>query len=413
MIENFKLLIENLLFMNLRDYKNVSERRKALEKELKVDLRNIGSYSLDDSVASAHNCENMIGAAQVPMGIAGPLPICHLSLRLRSGQAFGIQHYYIPLATTEGALVASVNRGCKAMSESGGAIVDSYRVGATRGPVFKVKNLIESDRLNTFLDKHLDDFKKITEKTSHHLKLKKFTTRGVGRYRFVRFAFDTKDAMGMNMVTIATTAIVQFIEEKTGVSCISVAGNFDIDKKPAWLNMIENRGFKAWAEVTLPSCVLRTTLKTSAEKIYEVWLAKCMIGSAMSGSMGFNAQYANVIAAVFLATGQDLGHIAEGSMGITTVEKVKSEDEDLYVSVYLPDLMVGTVGGGTGLATQKEALELLGVAGGSPVGEEGENAQRLAEIVAASVLAGEISLLASEAEGSLARAHERLARGGK
>lgn len=387
-------------YMNLRDYKSVSDRREAIENELKVDLKHIGSFNLDEGVASSRNCENMIGVAQIPMGVSGPLKICHLS--------FGIQYYYIPLATTEGALVASVNRGCKAISQSGGAMVDSYRVGATRGPVFKVKNLIESDRLNTFLDEHLDDFRKITKETSRHLKLKKFIARGVGRYRFIRFAFDTADAMGMNMATIATTALVQFIEEKTGASCISVAGNFDIDKKSAWLNVIENRGFKAWAEVTLPSSSLRTTLKTSAKKIYEVWLAKCMIGSAMSGSMGFNAQYANVIAAVFLATGQDLGHVAEGSMGITTAE---IQGKDLYVSVYLPDLMVGTVGGGTGLATQKEALELLGVAGGSPAGEEGKNAQRFTEIVAGAVLAGEISLLASEAEGSLAIAHERLARG--
>lgn len=387
-------------YMNLRDYKSVSDRREAIENELKVDLKHIGSFNLDEGVASSRNCENMIGVAQIPMGVSGPLKICHLS--------FGIQYYYIPLATTEGALVASVNRGCKAIAESGGAMVDSYRVGATRGPVFKVKNLIESDRLNTFLDEHLDDFRKITKETSRHLKLKKFIARGVGRYRFIRFTFDTADAMGMNMATIATTALVQFIEEKTGASCISVAGNFDIDKKSAWLNVIENRGFKAWAEVTLPSSSLRTTLKTSAKKIYEVWLAKCMIGSAMSGSMGFNAQYANVIAAVFLATGQDLGHVAEGSMGITTAE---IQGKDLYVSVYLPDLMVGTVGGGTGLATQKEALELLGVAGGSPAGEEGKNAQRFTEIVAGAVLAGEISLLASEAEGSLAIAHERLARG--
>ncbi|MBI4065066.1 hydroxymethylglutaryl-CoA reductase [Candidatus Gottesmanbacteria bacterium] len=420
--------------MNLRDFKTVSERRKALEKELKVDLKHIGSYSLDEDIASSRNCENMVGASQVPMGVAGPLRVSHATSDKRQDK-----EYYIPLATTEGALVASVNRGCKAITQSGGAMVDSYRVGATRGPVFKVKNLTESDRLNTFLDTHLDDFKKITKETSHHLKLKKLMSRGVGRYRFIRFAFDSADAMGMNMATIASQALVEFIQKKTGAKCISVAGNFDSDKKPAWLNFIENRGFKAWAEVTLPSLVLEQTLKVTAAQVYETWFAKCMIGSAMSGSMGFNAQYANVVATVFLATGQDLGHVAEGSMGITTAEVVKTqnfpredsgqaklksqnynskrktlhqnEDESLYVSIYLPDLMVGTIGGGTGLATQKEALELLGVAGGLSVGEEGKNAQRFAQIVAASVLAGEISLLASEAEGSLARAHLALARG--
>lgn len=376
--------------MNLRNLKTVSDRRKALEKESSISLKNIGSFTLDEFVASTRNCENMIGVAQIPIGIAGPVRISDIRNRKSD--------IYFPLATTEGALVASVNRGCKAITESGGAMVDSYKVGATRGPVFKVKNLIENDRLNTFLDDHFDDFKKIAAKTSHHLKLKKFMARGVGKYRFVRFAFDTTDAMGMNMVTIATEAIVRFIEEKTGIPSLALAGNFDIDKKPAWLNVIENRGFKAWAEVTLPKKVLGTILKTTAEKMYEVWIAKCMIGSAMTGSMGFNAQYANIIAAMFLATGQDLGHVGEGSMGITTCEV---NGEDLYVSVYLPDLMVGTVGGGTGLATQKEALSIIGA----------KNSNEFAQVIAGAVLAGEVSLLASLSEGTLARAHQQLARG--
>lgn len=386
--------------MNLRSHKTVKTRREAVEKELGVSLRNIGTYSLDDAVASTRNCENMIGAAQVPIGVAGPLRLA----RARSGQAHQKQ-CYIPLATTEGALVASVNRGCKAITQSGGCIVDSYRVGATRGPVFKVAGLIENDKLNTFLQDHFGDLQEIARDTSRHLTLTKFFSRGLGKYRYVRFVFDTQDAMGMNMATIATDDLVTFIENGTGAQCVSIAGNYDVDKKPSWLNMIEGRGIKAWAEVTIPMRVLRDTLKTTAKAMYEVWLAKCMIGSAMSGSMGFNAHFANVIAALFLATGQDLGHVGECSTGVTTMEVV--DRNDLYVSVYLPDLMVGTVGGGTGLATQKEALELLGVAGGN----EGKNAQRLAEIVAAVVLAGEISLLSSLEEGTLAKAHERLGRG--
>ena len=379
--------------MNLRDYKSVSDRRKDLEKQLKVDLKHVGSFTLDESVASTRNCENMIGAAQVPMGIAGPLQI-------------GKKKYFIPLATTEGALVASVSRGCRAITESGGATVDSHRVGATRSPVFKVKNLAESDRLYKYLKEHVSDLQKVASQTSHHLKLIKLLTRGVGRYRFVRFVFDTQDAMGMNMATIASDALSKYIEKKTGVTCLAIAGNFDIDKKPAWLNFIENRGTNVWAEVTIPSAVFKKVLKTTAQKMYEVWLAKCMIGSAISGSLGFNAQYANVIAAIFLATGQDLGHVGEGSMGITTMER---EGNNLYVNVCLPDLMVGTVGGGTGLATQHEALSLLGVAGGNG----GKNSQKFAKIVAGAVLAGEISLLSSLEEGSLARAHQKLARGGK
>lgn len=377
--------------MNLRNYPSAADRRDALAKELKVDLKNIGSFSLDESVAGTRNCENMIGAAQVPMGIAGPLRIKE-------------KEFYIPLATTEGALVASVNRGCKAITESGGANVDSYRVGATRGPVFKVKNLAQNDALNRFFEQHLKELQAVSRDTSRHLKLKQIFSRGLGRYRFARFVFDTQDAMGMNMATIATSKMIQIIETKTGAKCVSVAGNYDVDKKPSWLNVIEGRGIKAWAEVTLPAGVLQNTLKASAPRMYETWMAKCMIGSAMSGSMGFNAHIANVIAAMFAATGQDLGHVGEASVGITTTEVI---DKDLYISVYLPDLMVGTVGGGTGLATQKEALSILGVSGGS----DGKNAIRLAEIIAGAVLAGEISLLASEAEGSLAEAHQKLARG--
>ena len=303
------------------------------------------------------------------------------------------------MATTEGALVASVNRGCKAITESGGASVDSHRVGATRGPVFRVKNLAEHDRMYRYLKTHLSELKKVAEATSHHLTLEKLLTRGVGRYRYVRFVFDTQDAMGMNMVTIATQALVSHIEKQLGVRCVSLAGNFDIDKKPSWLNSIENRGMKVWAEVTIPATILHSVLKTTAQKMYDVWLSKCMVGSALSGSMGFNAQYANVIAAIFLATGQDLGHVGEGSIGITTAEVVSSKD--LYMSVTLPDLMVGIVGGGTGLATQKEALSIISA----------KTSQEFAEVVGGAVLAGEISLLASLAEGTLAKAHQKLGRG--
>ncbi|HLD24819.1 MAG TPA: hydroxymethylglutaryl-CoA reductase [Patescibacteria group bacterium] len=378
--------------MNLRNLKTVTERRQAVESALDVDLPNIGSFTLDELVAGSRNCENMIGATQVPLGIAGPLTLSDINNQKSKS-------YYIPLATTEGALVASVNRGCKAITESGGAVVDSHRVGATRGPVFRVKNLKEHDRMYRYFKSNVDELNVIAQKTSHYIKLEKLLTRGVGRYRYVRFVFNTQDAMGMNMATIATQALVTHIEEKFDVSCVALAGNFDIDKKPSWLNAIENRGTKVWAEVTIPARVLKTVLKTSAHKVYDVWLAKCMIGSALAGSMAFNAQYANIVAALFLATGQDLGHVGEGSIGITTAEVV--DDKDLYVSVTLPDLMVGVVGGGTGLSTQKEALSIVGA----------KTSQEFAEVVGAAVLAGEISLLSSLAEGTLAKAHQTLARG--
>jgi len=385
--------------LKLRTLASANQRRNALEKHLSLSLPHIGSFSLDENVAGARNCENMIGVTQVPLGIAGPLVLSHLS------QDTG--HYYLPLATTEGALVASVNRGCKAITESGGATVDSARAGVTRGPVFKVESLAESRKLSVFVDTHFQELKKITEETSQHLTLNSITTKGVGRYRFLRFSFDTQDAMGLNMVTIATDRAVTYIEAQTGAVCTALSGNFCVDKKPSWQNFVHNRGFAVWAEIVLPKVVLASTLKTDAARVYETWVSKCMLGSIMSGSMGFNAQYANIIAALFIATGQDPAHVVEGSLGVTTAEVVGSGD--LYLSIYLPDLMLGTVGGGTGLATQHEALSLLGVAHGG----RGEYSKRLAEIVGGAVLAGELSLLSSLEQGTLSSAHETLARGKK
>jgi hydroxymethylglutaryl-CoA reductase (NADPH) len=360
--------------MNLRGFKNAVSRRQALESKLKINLKNIGF---------PRNCENVIGVTQIPLGIAGPIKI-------------GKRDYFIPLATTEGALVASVNRGCKAISLSGGCLSEAEKVGATRGPVFKIKTLNERIKLERFLGANFEKMKKIAAKTSPHLTLKDFGSVSFGKNFYIRFIFDTQDAMGMNMVTIATERISRFIEKKAKVKYLSISGNYCVDKKPSWLNFTQGRGFKVWSEVTLPKDILKKVLKTSARRLYDVWLSKCMLGSAASGSLGFNAQYANVMAAIFIATGQDPAHIVEGSLGITTAEPV---GEDLYISVYLPDLMVGTVGGGTGLPTQKEALSILGVR------KSGE----LAEAIGGATLAGEISLLASLAEGTLAKAHEALA----
>jgi len=381
--------------MNLRNYKSVLERRKALENELKVKLSNIGSFSFDEKSTVSKNCENMIGATQIPVGVAGPL-----TLRRSLGQ----KDYFIPLATTEGALVASINRGCKVIVESGGASILVHKVGISRGPVFYTGSLRKSDELYQWIKKNEPLLKKTAETTSSHLKLKKIIVRSLANYVFVRFSFDTKDAMGMNMATIATQKIAELIEKKTKIECLAVAGNFDIDKKPAWINFIENRGIKAWGEVIIPKKVVTGVLKTTPEKIFDVWLGKCMLGSAMSGALGFNSHFANIIAALFIATGQDPAHVVEGSMGITTVKVLKNGD--LYFAVYLPSLILGTVGGGTNLATQKEALEILGVNGTGKVEE-------FAEIVTGAVLAGELSLLASLSEGTLAKAHKELGRGKK
>lgn len=376
--------------MNLRGFSSAAQRRSAVEEKCAVQLKNVGIFSFDEQTASSKHCENLIGATQIPLGVAGPLLVT-------GDQANG--EYIIPMATTEGALIASVSRGCKAITESGGSLVYAVSSGQTRGPVFEVKTLQERKKLFSWIKKNEENIKKTAEKTSSHLKVTKITIRAVAHYLFIRFSFATGDAMGMNMVTIATDAITKLIESETRSVCLAVAGNFDIDKKPAWLNVINNRGMVVWAECVIPKETVESVLKTTAEKIFDVWLSKCMVGSAMSGSLGFNAQFANVIAAIFIATGQDPAHVVEGSTGITTVKAMSNGD--LYVSVYLPSLLVGTVGGGTTLATQQEALKILGVIG---------KTEAFAEVVGSAVLAGEISLLSSLSEGSLSKAHRTLGR---
>ncbi len=379
----------------IRSLSSALERRRALETLTGVRLGHIGSFSIREDVAGSRNCENMIGAVQVPVGVAGPL--------VYRGTVSGERKVYVPLATTEGALVASVNRGMKAICDSGGAIVETERVGPTRAPVFAVSSFEESRRLRAYLSDNFGILKKIAQATSHHLTLVHYEIFQAGRHIFVRFSFNTQDAMGLNMVTIASDAIVRIIEKDTAIRCVSLSGNLCADKKPSWINAIRGRGYTVRAEITVCQKTVRDVLKTTPRKLYETWVAKCMVGSALAGAMSFTAHVANVIAAVFLATGQDIAHVTEGSVGITTTDIVGS---DLYTSVALPDILVGTVGGGTHLETQKEALELLGVFGG----DGGRNAQRLAEIIGATALAGELSLLASLSEGSLARAHERLGR---
>lgn len=378
--------------MSIRDFKTVEERRIFIENLKKLKLNAIGVYSKGLTNAQFTNCENMIGATQIPLGIAGPLAI--------KGN-WAKDDFYIPLATTEAALVASVNRGCKAISLSGGAIMSVEDVGVTRGPVFKTSGILQSLEFKSWIGKHFNALNQCSKKTSSHLTLLKADTQMIGRYVFVRFYFNTGEAMGMNMTTIAATSMCEFIERETKIKCISEAGNFDIDKKPAWLNIISGRGKKVWAEATIGADILRKVLKTTAQDIYNVWLAKCMLGSAIAGSLGFNAHFANIIAAIFLSTGQDIAHTVEGSLGVTTTEVI---DSNLYISVYLPDLMIGTVGGGTKLASQKEALSILGIFGAK------NSSLKLAEICGATVLAGEISLLASLAERSLASAHKSLTR---
>jgi len=435
--------------ISIRDFKTAADRRLFLASELKVNLSAIAQTSFTDSDVESRNIENLIGATQIPLGIAGPLSVRHSGLSridfAKQNFASGVaslprmtNEYYLPLATTEGALVASISRGCKAISQAGGAIIALNTVGITRGPVFKTRNITHSHDTQKLIQKNFAKLQKAARTTSSHLSLLKIDVNFVGKNLYCRLYFDTTDAMGMNMATFASAKVCNYIEKLTGAILVSLAGNYDTDKKPSWLNFINGRGKQIWAEIILPKNIVREVLKTTPEKIVEIVHTKQHLGSIMSGSMGYNAHFANIIAAIFIATGQDPAHIVEGSLGVTTAEV--EPNGNLYFSIYLPALIIGTVGGGTSLPTQKEALAILAAGGttgrvpsarsstisnlnsiraskrASTDGKESRDRPRLitgdefAKVIAAAVLAGELSLTASLAEGSLARAHKRLGR---
>ncbi len=375
----------------------VRVRRKFIEEEAGVNLDAIGSFSMDIDQAVKKNIENMIGAVQVPVGVAGPLAV--------KGE-YAKKSCYLPLATTEGALVASVNRGCSLITRAGGADVRILRDGMTRAPVFAARDIVHAREVVAWVEEHMTEIREAAESTTSHGKLFEIVPYVAGTNVFLRMEFDTKDAMGMNMVTIAGAKVGDLVERETGARLVALSGNMCTDKKPAAINLIRGRGKTVVAGVKLSDDLIANILKTDAEMLVLANYRKNMVGSALAGSLGFNAQAANVIAAMFIACGQDAAHVVEGSTCMTTVEKV---DGGAYVAVTLPALPVGTVGGGTGLSTQRECLEMLGVRGGGT--PPGANARALAEIVAAGVLAGELSLLGALAAQHLARAHQQLGRG--
>ena len=373
--------------MKLSKFSSAEERRRFLERKLRKRFKNVGKSLIEKE--NIH-CENLIGGTFLPLGVAGPLKI----VKIKDNSSCEV---FIPLATTEGALVASVNRGCKAVSLSGGVRVLVEKVGTTRGPVFYVENIAKAREFELWLEKNFERIKGAAEATSSHLRLLRYEFFLFSPFVFLRFYFDTDRAMGMNMATIATSAIVKLVEKELGIKCISISGNFCVDKKASFLNFLLGRGFRAWAEVEINSKICKKVLKIEPEKIVKVWLAKNMAGSAFSGTLGFNAHFANIVTAFFSATGQDLAHTVEGSLG-TTFAEVRGKN--LYFSVHLPAVMVGVVGGGTKLKVKKEAIEITGA----------KTSEDLAEVLAGAVLAGELSLLASLAEGTLAEAHRKLGR---
>ena len=370
-------------------------RRYLLAEETSADLSTVGDYGFDAGEADS-NIENMIGTAQIPMGVVGPLPV-------EGGAAEG--DHYLPLATTEGALLASVNRGVSTIRTAGGATARVLKSGMTRAPVFKVEDVAAAGEVSAWARDHVDDLAAAAETTTSHGELQDVTPYVVGDNVFLRFSYDTKDAMGMNMATIATEAACEVVERETPAELVALSGNLCSDKKPAAINAIEGRGRTVSADVLIPHEQVEQRLDTTTEAVVEANTRKNLVGSAKAGALGFNAHAANVIAAAFLALGQDAAQVVEGANTITTVD---AREDGLYASVTLASLEVGTVGGGTGLPTQSEAMEVLGYGGGGD--PAGSNADAFAEVIAAGVLAGELSLLAALSSRHLSSAHAELGR---
>ncbi|SDK05847.1 3-hydroxy-3-methylglutaryl-coenzyme A reductase [Halovenus aranensis] len=371
-------------------------RRRFLATETDADLDALGAFTFDAGQATDANVENLVGGAQVPMGVAGPVTI-------DGGSADG--EYFLPMATTEGALVASVNRGLSAIDDAGGATARVTDSGMTRAPVFRVSGVAEAETVVEWVDDNTERLREAAESTTSHGELLAVEPYVVGDNVYLRFAYDTKDAMGMNMATIATGEAADVVEAETPAELVAISGNLCNDKKPAAINAVEGRGRTVTADVVLDRELVEETLNTTPEAIVEGNTRKNLVGSAKAGSLGFNAHAANTVAAMFLATGQDAAQVVEGANAITTMD---AREDGLYASISLASLEVGTVGGGTKLATQSAGLEMLGLAGsGDP---PGSNADALAEVIAVGALAGELSLIAAFCSRHLASAHEDLGR---
>ncbi len=370
-------------------------RREILTTMTDADLDAIGAYTFDAEAATA-NIENMLGATQIPVGIVGPIQL--------DGGAID-DSVYLPLATTEGALVASVNRGCAGIRAAGGATARVLQNAMTRAPLFRVADVSEASAVAAWVREHIDVLTDAAEATTHHGELREIQPYVVGDNVFLRFAYDTKDAMGMNMATIATEAACEVVTDETPAELVALSGNLCTDKKPAAINSVEGRGRTVSADVVIPRDIVEEYFHASPEAIADVNTRKNHVGSAKAGSLGFNAHTANTVAAAFLATGQDMAQVVEGANAITTASV---RDGDLYTSLTIASLEVGTVGGGTTLSTQSEALNVIGVRGGGT--PAGSNADALAEVICTAALGGELSLLGALASNHLASAHESLGR---
>lgn len=373
--------------------KERDERLKFLEEQ-NINFEYLtGKKQINEVENLRGNIENFIGFTKVPTGIAGPIRINGLNAQ---------GDYFIPLATTEGALVASISRGCSQIRKSGGVRVVTLAENISRAPVFVFENLVEVTKFLKWVSESYENFKDVAEKTTRHGRLQNIQTVVMGSIVHLICSYKTGDASGQNMVTIATDAICKYVAKNSPIkpSKSFIDGNLSSDKKSSYISFLGTRGKLVVAECEILKDVVEKNLHTTSEKIFSCWKT-ALLGGVQSGSIGVQGHYSNTLTAMFMACGQDVACVSEASVGITNCE-IK-DNGNLYLSVTLPNMIVGTVGGGCSLPTQKECLKMLGCNGA-------ENAAKFAEICASVVLAGELSIIGAIASGEFTLAHQMLGR---
>lgn len=354
-------------------------------------LHHVFQNSFDPHLTKG-NCENFVGVAQVPIGLAGPL-------QMHGEHAEG--EFLIPLATTEGTLVASHNRGIKILNLCGGVRSTVLADSMQRAPVFVFQDARAGREFVSWVEQHIAEIRREAEATSSVAKLQYIDPYLASKFAYLRFNFSTGDAAGQNMVGRATFAACNWIlQQYEGIASFYLESNFATDKKASQINMLRTRGKRVTAEATIQRDIIKRYLRVEPEKLaYHYGVSN--VGAFLSGANNNGAQSANSITALFIATGQDVANVAESSAAILYSELTPAGD--LYISLTIPSLIVATYGGGTGLATQRECLELLGCYGKGKV-------HRLAEIVAGVALAGEISLGAAISSSDWVSSHESYGR---
>jgi hydroxymethylglutaryl-CoA reductase (NADPH) len=366
-------------------------RREFVAGQTGVTLPHVARYSLDPAQVSG-NVENFIGVAQVPIGLAGPL-------RINGEHAQG--DFYVPMATTEGTLVASYSRGMRLLSECGGVSVTVAKHAMQRAPVFQFCNAREAREFGAWLVTHFAEVKAVAESTTRIGRLTDIEQYPLANMLYTRFNYTTGDAAGQNMTGKATWAACEWIKAQHPLKPRYIlSGSMDTDKKHSAVNTLRTRGKRVIAEVTIRNEVVQRLMRVDTKTLFAARQVS-MAGSFMAGSAYNGPHAANGLAAMFIATGQDVANVAESHAGITYAQLL--DNGDYYWSVTLPSLIVASYGGGTGLPTQRECLEMLGCYG------QGK-ADRLAEIVAAVVLAGDVSLGSAVLAGDWVSSHDRLGR---